>query len=52
MPNYTVTAVRTTTYEVEVKAKDPASAIEKLDDWIADDFEKFEVAGHWQLEAI
>jgi hypothetical protein len=51
MPSYTVTAVRTTTYEVDVKAESPASAIEKLDDWISDDFEKFEVAGHWTLEA-
>jgi hypothetical protein len=51
MHKYTVTAVRTTTYEVEVEAEDPGSAIEKLDDWISDDFEPFEVAGHWQLEA-
>lgn len=51
MASYTVTAVRTTTYEVEVNADSPASAIEKLDDWISDDFEPFEVAGHWTLEA-
>jgi hypothetical protein len=51
MASYTVTAVRTTTYEVDVEATDPASAIEKLDDWISDDFEGFEVSGHWQMEA-
>jgi len=51
MASYVVTAVRTTTYEVEVNADSPASAIEKLDDWISDDFEPFEVAGHWTLEA-
>jgi len=51
MDSYVVTAVRTTTYEVEVNADSPASAIEKLDDWISDDFEPFEVAGHWTLEA-
>lgn len=51
MPKHAVTAVRTTTYEVEVDADSPASAIDKLDDWISDDFEPFEVAGHWTLEA-
>ncbi len=51
MPKHVVTAVRTTTYEVEVDADSPASAIDKLDDWISDDFEPFEVAGHWTLEA-
>jgi len=51
MTKHVVTAVRTTTYEVEVDADSPASAIEKLDDWISDDFEGFEVAGHWTLEA-
>lgn len=51
MTKYIVTAVRTTTYEVEVDAESPGAAISQLDDWISDDFEDFEVAGHWTLEA-
>jgi len=48
---YTVRATLTREYEIEVDAKDPASAIEKLDDWISDDFEPFEVNAKWELEA-
>lgn len=48
---YTVTAVQTTTYEIEVEAIDPAAAIDALDDWIAEDFEDFKVDGKWELEA-
>jgi hypothetical protein len=51
MSKYTVYATLTKQYEVEVDASDPASAIDKLDDWIADDFEPFEVNGKWELEA-
>ena len=51
MTKHTVRATLTREYEIEVDAKDPASAIEKLDDWIADDFEPFEVNGKWELEA-
>ena len=42
MPKYTITAVQTKTYEVEVEAEDPASAIASLDEWIEDDFEEFD----------
>jgi hypothetical protein len=48
---YTITAVQTKTYEIEVEAVDPASAIDSLDDWIAEDFEDFQVNGKWELEA-
>jgi hypothetical protein len=51
LTKYTVFATLTKEYEVEVEASDPAAAIEKLDDWIADDFEPFEVNGEWKLEA-
>ena len=51
MDKYTVFATLTKEYEVEVKANNPAQAIEKLDDWIADDFEPFQVNGKWELEA-
>lgn len=51
MLKYTVTATLTRNYEVEVHANDPAQAIEKLDDWMAEDFEPFEVTAKWELEA-
>jgi hypothetical protein len=49
---YTITAVQTKTYEIEVEALDPASAITLLDEWIEEDFEDFKVDGKWELEAI
>ena len=52
MPKFTVYATMTKTYEVEVEADNEASAIESLDDWIADDFEEFETGAKWDLEAI
>jgi len=52
MPKFTITAVQTKTYEIEVEAEDSASAIEQLDDWIEDDFENYETSGEWKLEAI
>jgi hypothetical protein len=52
MAKFTVYATMMKTYEVEVEADSEASAIESLDDWIADDFEDFETGGEWKLEAI
>ena len=51
MPKYTVFATLTKQYEVDVEADDPEQAIEKLDDWMAEDFEPFEVNGKWDMEA-
>lgn len=51
MPKFTVTAVQTKTYEIEVEAEDEASAIASLDEWIEDDFEEFEVTGGWEMVA-
>ena len=48
---YTITATQTKTYEIEVEALDPASAIDSLDEWIEEDFEDFKVDGKWELEA-
>jgi hypothetical protein len=48
---YTITAKQIKHYEIEVEASDPASAITLLDDWIAEDFENFQVNGKWELEA-
>ena len=51
MSKYRVFATSTKYYEVDVEADDPASAIAKLDEWIEDDFEPFEVNADWKLEA-
>jgi hypothetical protein len=51
MPKYTVNAVLTKTYEIEVEAADSAAAIASLDDWIADDFEEYEIDSQWTMEA-
>ena len=51
MPKYRVFATSTKHYEIDVEAGDPASAIAKLDEWIEDDFEDFEVNADWKLEA-
>ena len=50
MAVWTVKAVRQHQYEVEVEAEDMEAALRSLDDWIADDFEPFEVSAHWELE--
>ena len=51
MATYTITATLTKTYEIKVKAADPAAAIASLDDWIEDDFEDFETDAIWEIEA-
>lgn len=51
MPKYTVTAILTKTYQIEVEADDEMKAIESLDDWIADDFEDYETDALWTMEA-
>jgi hypothetical protein len=51
MAKFIVRATLTKDYEVEVEANDEMDAIKKLDDWIADDFEDFEVGARWDFEA-
>jgi len=51
MTKFIVRATLTKDYEVEVEATDEMDAIKKLDDWIADDFEDFEVGARWDFEA-
>lgn len=51
MKKFTVKATLTKYYEVEVEATDEEDAIAKLDDWIADDFEDYEVGAKWDFEA-
>jgi|688.fasta_scaffold00884_64 hypothetical protein len=48
---YIVEATLTKNYEVEVEANSPMEAIESLDEWIADDFEGYEVGAKWDFEA-
>ena len=51
MNKITVRATSIKVYEVEVEAEDEADAIAQLDDWIADDFEEYQVDASWHLEA-
>jgi phosphotransferase system HPr-like phosphotransfer protein len=51
MAKFIVRAKLTKDYEIEVEAEDEMKAIESLDDWIADDFEDFEVGARWDFEA-
>jgi hypothetical protein len=51
MAKMTVRATLTKNYEVEVEAEDGMDAIKQLDDWIADDFEDYEVGARWDFEA-
>jgi hypothetical protein len=51
MPKFIVRATLTKDYEIEVEAKDEMDAIKSLDDWIADDFEDYEVGARWDFEA-
>lgn len=51
MAKFIVTATSTKVYEVEVEAEDEMAAIKSLDDWIADDFEEYEVDARWDFEA-
>ena len=50
MAKFIVRATLTKDYEVEVEANDEMDAIKKLDDWIADDFEDFEVGARWDFQ--
>lgn len=52
MAKYKVCATRTHEYEVEVEANSEDEAITKLDDWISDDFEDFEVSAKWDFVAV
>lgn len=47
---YKVEATLTKHYEVEVEATNEMEAIQKLDNWIADDFEGYEVGARWDFE--
>ncbi len=51
MEKHIVRATLTKHYEIEVEAEDPMKAIESLDDWIADDFEEYQVGAKWDFEA-
>lgn len=52
MAKYKVFATSTHEYEVEVEANSEDEAITKLDDWISDDFEGFEVNAKWDFSAM
>lgn len=50
MPKYLVVASRSTEYQIEVEADNEESALEALDEWIADDFEPYTKHNQWDFE--
>ena len=52
MTKHIVVATLTKKYQISVEAKNPEDAIASLDEWIADDFEDFEVGARWDFVAI
>lgn len=51
MASFIVKAIRTVEYEIPAEGEDAMDAIKQLDDWIADDFEGYEVGARWDFEA-
>jgi phosphotransferase system HPr-like phosphotransfer protein len=51
MASFIVKATRTVEYEIPAEGEDAMGAIKQLDDWIADDFEGYEVGARWDFEA-
>jgi hypothetical protein len=49
MGEFIVKATLTRNYEIPVEAKNEMDAIKKLDGWISDDFEDFEVTAGWDF---
>jgi len=48
---YTVTVTQVKTYELTIDAIDEGAAIDSLDDWIEEDFEEYNIANSWTMEA-
>jgi hypothetical protein len=51
MAKYLITATRTTVCQLEVEAEDEVDAYKQVDDWYADDFERYIVDNKWYIEA-
>jgi hypothetical protein len=53
MATYKIYATLTKEYVVEVgEAESEDDAINKLDDWISDDFEDYEITAKWDFVAV
>jgi hypothetical protein len=51
MKEFMIRATLTKEYEVPIMAENELDAIKQLDDWIAYDFEDFEVNAQWDFVA-
>lgn len=51
MPKFEVEATLTKRYKIAIDAENASAAIDKLDGWISDDFEGYQIAAEWQFEA-
>lgn len=51
MSAFKVRATLTREYEITVDASSEEAAIDLIDDWIADDFDKYQVSARWEFAA-
>nr|DAW17396.1 MAG TPA: PcfM DpnD/PcfM-like protein [Caudoviricetes sp.] len=52
MSNFTIELKNIRTYVVAVEAESELDAHAKISDWIADDFESYEVGNLWQTQVV
>jgi hypothetical protein len=52
MGKFIIVATRTTEYEIDITAFDEQEALEKLNDWISDDFEPYIIQNTWDFDVI
>lgn len=50
MTKYVIEAERHHYYRVEIDAVSPDAAEEEVRDWIAEDFERYEIKAEWKFE--
>ena len=48
---HTIAVTQIKTYEVTIEASDASEAIASLNEWIDDDFEKYQTGNLWNIEA-
>jgi hypothetical protein len=52
MAKYTIVAVQTKTYNIEVEDTDIESALDQTKEWIEDDFEAHLTWAEWKFEVM
>jgi hypothetical protein len=52
MPKFTITAVQTKTYQIEIEDINAESALDQTKEWIEDDFEAHLTWAEWKFEVM